>query len=163
MSKLIENLTQAEWERYQVPDTSVSAEFPLEPWVDQDDSDPDEAPTVALTMDFAQEGIEFQLDIAVSDGQTLKIDSSRELVKQLKAQLADAEGLELIAVQAKECEGYPGALQKLRVTESGELLTQWLIAVPEGTIFIGVTYTEQVVEPVVERFLDSIQLSVEGA
>jgi hypothetical protein len=114
-------------------------------------------------MDFSSGGVEFQLDLAVADAQSLKVESSKDLVTQLKAQLGEAEGLEVLSVEPRECEGYPGALQRLRLAETGELLAQWLIAVPEGAIFVGVTYLDQALEPVLTRFLDSVSLSVEGS
>lgn len=157
----IKDLLEQQWERYEVPDTSVSAEFPAEPWV-EDNQEGEEAPTNALALDYDLKGAEVSFDLAVSDGQSLEVESSEELARHLRAELKENEDLDVISVEPKMCEGFPGALQKLRLKEGGEIVMQWLVIVPDATIFAGVTFLDLNLEKVGEKFFESLVVSVDA-
>jgi hypothetical protein len=149
------------WERYTVPETTVSGEFPNEPWIDdteeEDDDGDAESVTLSLDQDFGDS--ELQFDLAVSVGQVLDAASSEQLAVQLKEELHDNEQLEPISIEPRSCGEFPGAVQHLRLRETGEMLLQWLISTPDGTIFAGVTFTDERLLSVGEKFLGSINVS----
>jgi hypothetical protein len=149
------------WERYTVPETTVSGEFPSEPWVDDSEDDDSDGETVTLSLDEEYAGAELQFDLAVSAGQVLEVTSSEQLAEHLREELKDNEQLETISVTPRSCEEFPGAVQHMRLRETGESLMQWLIATPEATIFAGVTFTDQRLVAVGEKFLSSISVSDE--
>ena len=161
MSVDVEKIVQQTWERYTIPETTVSGEFPSEPWVDEgddDDDDESDGETITLSLDEEYAGAELQFDLAVSVGQALDVASSEQLAERLKEELKDNEQLETISVTPRSCAEFPGAVQHLRLRETGETLMQWLIATPEGTIFAGVTFMEQRLVAVGEKFLASISV-----
>ena len=49
----------------------------------------------------------------------------------------------------------------MRLRETGEFLMQWLIATPEDTIFAGVTFLDERLARVGEKFLESISVTEE--
>ena len=161
MSFDVEKIVKQPWERYTVPETTVSGEFPSEPWVDDSEDDDSEGETVTLSLDEEYAGAELQFDLAVSAGQVLEVTSSEQLAEHLREELKDNEQLETISVTARSCEEFPGAVQHMRLRETGESLMQWLIATPEATIFAGVTFRDQRLVAVGEKFLSSISVSDE--
>lgn len=159
MSVDVEKIVKQTWERYTIPETTVSGEFPGEPWVDQgEDDDESDGETITLSLDEEYAGAELQFDLAISVGQALDVASSARLAELLKEELKDNEQLETISVTPRSCAEFPGAVQHLRLRETGETLMQWLIATPEGTIFAGVTFTDQRLVAVGEKFLASISV-----
>jgi hypothetical protein len=91
----------------------------------------------------------------------LEVTSSEQLAEHLREELKDNEQLETISVTPRSCEEFPGAVQHMRLRETGESLMQWLIATPEATIFAGVTFTDQRLVAVGEKFLSSISVTDE--
>lgn len=159
MSVDVEKIVKQTWERYTIPETTVSGEFPSEPWVDQgEDDDESDGETITLSLDEEYAGAGLQFDLAISVGQALDVASSARLAELLKEELKDNEQLETISVTPRSCAEFPGAVQHLRLRETGETLMQWLIATPEGTIFAGVTFTDQRLVAVGEKFLASISV-----
>jgi len=158
MSFDVEKIIKQPWERYTVPETSLSGEFPSEPWVDEGDDADSDGETITLSLDEEYAGAELQFDLAVSVGQVLQVASSAQLADQLREELKDNEQLETISVEPRSCGEYPGAVQHMRLRESGEILLQWLIATPDDTIFAGVTFLDERLQKVGERFLESISL-----
>jgi hypothetical protein len=159
MSFDVEKIVRQEWERYTVPETGVSAEFPSEPWVDDTEGDDDDDGTITLSLDEEYAGAELQFDLAVSAGQVLEVASSTQLAEQLKEDLKDNEQLETISVEPRSCGEFPGAVQHMRLRETGELLLQWLIATPEDTIFAGITFVDERLKRVGEKFLASVSVT----
>jgi hypothetical protein len=161
MSLDIEAIRKQSWERYTVPETTVSGEFPNEPWIEdpEDDDDSGEAETVTLSLDKDYGGSELQFDLAVSVGQVLEVASSEHLAAQLKDELQDNEHLEALTIEPRSYGEFPGAVQHLRLRATGEMLLQWLIATPDGTIFAGVTFNDERLLSVGEKFLGSINVS----
>jgi hypothetical protein len=143
MSFDVEKIVKQPWERYTVPETTVSGEFPSEPWVDDEESDESDGETITLSLDEEYDGAELQFDLAVSVGQVLEVSSSEQLAAQLKDELKDNEQLETVSVEPRSCGEFPGAVQHMRLRETGEILMQWLIVTPEDTIFAGVTFTDE--------------------
>ncbi|MEN9846884.1 MAG: hypothetical protein RIS36_2031 [Pseudomonadota bacterium] len=161
MSFDVEKIVKQPWERYTVPETSVSGEFPREPWIDEGEDEENDGETITLSLDEEYAGAELQFDLAVSEGQVLEVTSSEQLAQFLREELKDNEQLETISVTPRTCEEFPGAVQHMRERETGESLLQWLIATPEATIFAGVTFTDQRLVPVGEKFLASISITGE--
>ena len=159
MSFDVEKIVKQPWERYTVPETTVSGEFPSEPWVDDEESDESDGETITLSLDEEYDGAELQFDLAVSVGQVLEVSSSEQLAAQLKDELKDNEQLETVSVEPRSCGEFPGAVQHMRLRETGEILMQWLIVTPEDTIFAGVTFTDERLAAVGERFIASISLT----
>ena len=156
MSFDVEKIVKQSWERYTVPDTTLSGEFPSEPWVDDADDSDGDAETITLSLDEEYAGAELQFDLAVTVGQVLEVASSEQLADRLREELKDNEQLETISVEPRSCGEYPGAVQYMRLRESGELLMQWLIATPEDTVFAGITFSDERLKRVGEKFLASI-------
>ena len=164
MSFDVEKIVKQPWERYTVPETTVSGEFPSEPWVeDAEDAEGDDADgeTITLSLDEEYAGAELQFDLAVTIGQALEVASSEQLAEQLKQELKDNEQLETISVEPRSCGEFSGAVQHMRLRETGEFLMQWLIATPEDTIFAGVTFMDQRLARLGEKFLESISVTEE--
>jgi hypothetical protein len=159
MSFDVEKIVKQPWGRYTVPETTVSGEFPSEPWVDDSEGDESEGETITLSLDEEYAGAELQFDLAVSVGQVLQVASSAQLAEQLKEELKENEQLETISVEPRSCREFPGAVQHMRLRETGETLMQWLIVTPEDTIFAGVTFTDKRLAPVGERFIASISVT----
>jgi len=158
MSFDVEKIVKQPWERYTVPETTVSGEFPSEPWVEDAEEDDGDAETITLSLDEEYAGAELQFDLAVTVGQVLEVSSSQQLADQLQEELKENEQLETISVEPRSCGDFPGAVQHMRLRESGEFLMQWLIATPEDTIFAGVTFMDQRLARVGEKFLASISV-----
>jgi hypothetical protein len=161
MSFDVEKIVKQTWERYTVPETTVSGEFPNEPWIDEGEDDESDEETVTLSLDEEYAGAELQFDLAVSAGQVLDAKTSEQLAAHLQEELKDNEQLETISVTPRPCDDFPGAVQHMRLRESGEILMQWLIATPEATIFAGVTFMDQRLVAVGEKFLASITVTDE--
>lgn len=162
MSLNIEAILNQSWERYTVPETTVSGEFPNEPWIEDpedDDDDSGEAETVTLSLNKDYGGSELQFDLAVSVGQVLEVASSEHLAAQLKDELQDNEHLEAPTIEPRSYGEFPGAVQHLRLRATGEMLLQWLIATPDCTIFAGVTFNDEGLLSVGEKFLASININ----
>lgn len=158
MSFDVEKIVKRPWERYTVPETTVSGEFPSEPWVDDSDDDSD-GETITLSLDEEYAGAELRFDLAVSIGQVLEVASSEQLAERLREELKDNEQLETISVEPRSCEEFPGVVQQMRLRETNEILMQWLIATPEATIFAGVTFMDKRLSHVGEKFLASISVT----
>ena len=163
MSFDVEKIVSQSWERYTVPETTVSGEFPSEPWVEDAAGDDADGGTITLSLDGEYAGAELQFDLAVTVGQILEVASSEQLAEQLKEELKDNEQLETISVEPRSCGEFPGAVQQMRLRETGEFLMQWLIATPDDTVFAGVTFTDQRLSRVGEKFLESISVTDEEA
>lgn len=161
MSFDVEKIVKQPWERYTVPETTVSGEFPSEPWIDEGEEEESDGETITLSLDEEYAGAELQFDLAVSEGQVLEVTSSEQLAAHLREELKDNEQLETISVTPRSCDEFPGAVQHMRLRDTGESLLQWLIATPEATIFAGVTFTDQRLVPVGEKFLASISITDE--
>ena len=131
MSFDVEKIVSQSWERYTVPETTVSGEFPSEPWVEDAEGDDADGETITLSLDEEYAGAELQFDLAVTVGQVLEVASSEQLAEQLKEELKDNEQLETISVEPRSCGEFPGAVQQMRLRETGEFLMQWLIATPD--------------------------------
>jgi|GEM_PF-6346716 hypothetical protein len=159
MSFDVEKIVKQPWERYTVPETTVSGEFPSEPWIDEGEDDDSDGETVTLSLDEEYAGAELQFDLAVSIGQVLEVTSSEQLAERLREELKDNEQLETISVEPRSCEEFPGAVQHMRLRDTGESLMQWLIATPEATIFAGVTFMDNRLVAVWEKFLASISVT----
>jgi hypothetical protein len=159
MSFDVEKIVKQLWERYTVPETTVSGEFPSEPWIDEGEDDESDGETITLSLDEEYAGAEVQFDLAVSEGQVLEVTSSEQLAEHLREELKDNEQLETISVTPRSCGEFPGAVQHMRLRESGETLMQWLIATPEATIFAGVTFMDQRLVAVGEKFLAGISVT----
>jgi hypothetical protein len=159
MSFDVEKIVKQKWERYTVPETTVSGEFPSEPWVDEGEDDESDEETITLSLDEEYAGAGLQFDLAVSVGEALEAASSAQLAERLKEELKDNEQLETISITPRSCEEFPGAVQHMRLRETGETLMQWLIAIPDGTIFAGVTFMDQRLVAVGEKFLASISVT----
>jgi len=161
MSFDVDKIVKQPWERYTVPETTVSGEFPSEPWIDEGEDEESDGETIALSLDEEYAGAELQFDLAVSEGQVLEVTSSEQLAEHLREELKDNEQLETISVTPRACDEFPGAFQHMRLRDTGESLLQWLIATPEATIFAGVTFTDQRLVAVGEKFLASISITDE--
>ena len=161
MSVDIETIVKQPWERYEVPEASVSGEFPSEPFVESEGDDDAEVETTSLALDQDYAGSEVRFDLAVTIGQGLDVASSEELAEQLREELKEEEELELISVEPRSYQDFPGVVQRMKLRESGEILMQWLIATPEDTVFAGVTFQDQRFDPIAERFFGGISISTE--
>jgi hypothetical protein len=161
MSFDVEKIVKQPWERYTVPETTVSGEFPSEPWIDEGEDEESDGETITLSLDEEYAGAELQFDLAVSEGQVLEVTSSEQLAEHLREELKDNEQLETISVTPRSCDEFPGAVQHMRLRDTGESLLQWLIATPEATIFAGVTFMDQRLVAVGEKFLSSISITDE--
>lgn len=161
MSSDTEKLLTKTWERYAVPETGVSAEFPEEPFFEEagDDEDPDDSDdgSIALAAVCGKDSGVIHFDLVVSPAQML-ITSSDNLAQQLRKELATDPDLELLGVEPRSCGDLCGAVQRMHLRDSGDFLTQWVIAAPECTIFAGVTSLDVQNEAVVEKFLGSIEV-----
>lgn len=149
------------WERYIVPETAVSAEFPGEPWVEEGDDK--EENMSSLSLDWEKEGEIVSFDLAVTLGQHLEVASSEQLADQLRAQLQDDDSFEVLSIEPRPYENCVGVLQYLRLRETGELFMQWLVTTEDDTVFAGVTFADSRAEGVAKKFLDSISLNLDGA
>ena len=161
MSFDVEKIVKQQWARYTVTETTVSGEFTSEPWVEDAEGDDADGETITLSLDEEYAGAELQFDLAVTVGQVLEVASSTELADQLKEELKDNEQLETISVEPRSCGEFPGAVQHMRLRETGEFLMQWLVATPEDTVFAGVTFMDQRLAAVGEKFLASISVTDE--
>lgn len=158
MSLDLDNILTQSWDNYSVPETSLSADFPNEPWVEDADEDDSEEETIALSLDYSYSGMEIQFDLSLSLGQTLEVSSSEKLAEELKKELKANSDLELISVEPRPYDEFPGVVQHMRIKDTGEIVMQWLIATPEDTIFAGVTFTDKRLEAIANRFFGSISI-----
>ena len=158
MSLDLDNILTQSWDNYSVPETSLSADFPNEPWVEDADEDDSEEETIALSLDYSYSGMEIQFDLSLSLGQTLEVSSSEKLAEELKKELKANSDLELISVEPRPYDEFPGVVQYMRIKDTGEIVMQWLIATPEDTIFAGVTFTDKRLEAIANRFFGSISI-----
>ena len=158
MSLDLENILTQSWDRYSVPETSIGAEFPNEPWVEDGDEDDGDGDTIALSLDYSYSGFEIQFDLSLALGQTLEVSSSERLAEDLKKELKANTDLELISVEPRSYEEFPGVVQHMRIKDTGEIVIQWLIATPEDTIFAGVTLTDKRLGAFADRFFASVSI-----
>ena len=157
----IDTIVKQPWERYDVPEVSVSGEFPSAPLEDTSEDDHDDGETVSLFLETRFEGSTIAFDLDVNVGQSLDVDSSDTLAKQLRKDLEKEESLEVLSVEPRPYKDFPGVVQRMRLKETGELHTQWLIATPFDTVFVGVTFTDKRLEALAERFLAGISITEE--
>jgi hypothetical protein len=151
------------WERYEIPESPISVEFPGEPSgdVEVDDSG---AETVTLSFNQGTDGeevLEFRLDLAVTEGQVFEVESSEAFAEQVKQALQDEEDLELLSATPRSYNEFPGVVQRMRLRESGEILVQWIIAALDETVFAGITFVDERFAPIGDRFFDSVAISEE--
>lgn len=158
MSLDLDNILTQSWDNYSVPETSLSADFPNEPWVEDADENDSEGETIALSLDYSYSGLEIQFDLSLTLGQTLEVLSSEKLAEELKKELKANSDLEIISVEPRPYDEFPGVVQRMRIKDTGEIVMQWLIATPEDTIFAGVTFTDKRLEAIGERFFASISI-----
>ena len=158
MSSDAESLLKQPWERYALPETGVSAEFPEEPFFDEEEDEDDDDTAIALAVVCGKDSGVVHFDLVVTPGQMLMVSSSEGLAQQLRKELAADPELELLGVEPRSCGELSGAVQRMRLRDSGDFLTQWVIAAPEGTIFAGVTSLDVQNEALVERFLSSVEV-----
>ncbi len=157
MTPTIDTIVKQPWERYDVPEVSVSGEFPSAPLEDISEDDQEETASLFLETQFDGFTIAFDLDVNV--GQSLDVDTSEELALRLREDLAEEQSFEVLSVDARPYQDFPGVVQRMRLKETGELHTQWLIATPSDTVFVGVTFTDQRLEVLAERFLAGITIT----
>ena len=153
----IDTIIKQPWERYDVPDVSVSGEFPSAPLEDLSEDDQEETASLFLETQF--DGLTIAFDLDVNIGQSLDVDSSDELATRLREDLKEEQGLEVLSVDPRPYQDFPGVVQRMHLKETGELHTQWLIATPSDTVFVGVTFTDKRLEALVERFLAGITIT----
>jgi hypothetical protein len=159
MTTAAEKFMKHPWERYAVPDTTISAEFPDEPAIDEDFEDDDESVTLYLNHSYS--GIEVSFDLSVNFGQINNSASSEDLAKSLQEELRGNKDLRILSVKPRALRDLCGAVQHIEVKSTKEMLLQWLIACPECTVFCGVTLPDANLLPVAERFLDSLSCNDE--
>jgi hypothetical protein len=155
----IDTIIKQPWDRYDVPEVSVSAEFPSTPLEDISQDDEDQGETSSLFLETSVDGLTIAFDLDVNMGQALDVDSSDDLAAQLRNDLEEQDSLEVLSVEPRPYRNFPGALQRLRLKETGELHTQWLIATPFDTIFVGVTFTDKRLEALAERFIAGVSIT----
>jgi hypothetical protein len=153
----VDTIIKQPWERYDVPEVSVSGEFPSAPLEDLSEDDQEE--TASLFLDTQFDGLTIAFDLDVNIGQSLDVDSSDELATRLREDLKEEQGLEVLSVDPRPYQDFPGVVQRMHLKETGELHTQWLIATPSDTVFVGVTFTDKRLEALVERFLAGITIT----
>jgi hypothetical protein len=163
MSTDVQVMLNQAWERYEIPESPISAEFPGEP---SGDVEADDTGVETVTLSFEQdadgeEDLEFRIDLAVTEGQVLEVTSSEAFAKQLEEELKDEEELELLSVSPRSYNEFPGVVQRMRLRESGEILVQWIIATPDDTVFAGITFADERFAPLGDRFFDAVSISDE--
>jgi hypothetical protein len=157
----INTIVKQPWERYDVPEASVSGEFPSAPVEDISEDDSDDGETASLFLETHFDGSTIAFDLDVNVGQSLEVDSSDELAMRLRKDLEQEKGLEVLSVNPRPYQDFPGVIQRMRLKETGELHTQWLIATPFDTVFVGVTFTDKRFEALAEKFLAGISINEE--
>lgn len=157
MTPDIDTIIKQPWERYDVPEVSVSGEFPSAPLEDFSEDDQEETASLFLETQFDGSTIAFDLDVNV--GQSLDVDSSEELALRLREDLEEEQSFEVLSVDPRPYQDFPGVVQRMRLKETGELHTQWLIATPFDTVFVGVTFTDKRLEALAERFFAGITIT----
>ncbi len=160
MTSDVQTILNQTWERYEIPESTISAEFPGEPIGDVETDDTG-VETITLSFEQDSEGSEFRIDLAITEGQVLEVDSSEAFAEQLRQELKDEEELELISVSPRSYDDFPGVIQRMRLRETGETLLQWIIATPDDTVFAGITFSDERFAPVGERFFDAVSISDE--
>jgi hypothetical protein len=154
MTTATEKFMKHPWERYAVPDTDISADFPAEPTIDEELEGDDES--VALYLNQSYSGIEVSFDLSVNFGQTLASASSEDLAQSLEKQLRSNKELRVFSVKPRALGDLCGAVQHIQIKSSQEILLQWLLTCSEYTVFCGVTVPEAHLLAVAERFLESL-------
>jgi hypothetical protein len=163
MSTDVQLILNQTWERYEISESPISAEFPGEPSGDVEVDDTG-AETVTLSFNQGADGeevLEFRLDLAVTEGQVFEVASSEAFAKQLEEDLQDEEELELLSVTPRSYNEFPGVVQRMRLRESGEILVQWIIATFDDTVFAGITFVDERFAPVGDRFFNTVTISDE--
>jgi hypothetical protein len=149
------------WERYDVPEVGVSGEFPSAPLEDISEDEHDGGETASLFLETRFDGATIAFDLDVNVGQALEVDSSDELATRLRKDLEEENSLEVLSVDPRPYQDFPGVIQRMQLKETGELHTQWLIATPFDTVFVGVTFTDKRLEALAEKFLAGISIAEE--
>jgi hypothetical protein len=157
MTPDIDTIMKQPWERYEVPEVSVSGEFPSVPL--EDHSEDDQEDIVSLFLETQFDGLAIAFDLDVNLGQSLDVNSSEELALRLREDLEEEQSFEVLSVDPRPYQDFPGVVQRMRLKETGELHTQWLIVTPFDTVFVGVTFTDKRLEALAERFLASISIT----
>jgi hypothetical protein len=153
----IDSIIKQPWERYDVPEVSVSGEFPSSPIESISEDDHEETASLFLETQF--DGLVIAFDLDVNVGQSVGVDSSDELAARLREDLEEEQNFEVLSVEPRPYQDFPGVVQRMRLKETAELHTQWLIATPFDTVFVGVTFTDKRLEPLAERFLAGITIT----
>ncbi len=159
MTTAAEKFMKHPWERYAVPDTEISADFPGEPLIDEDTEE--EAESVTLYLHQSYSGVEVSFDLTVGLDQTFDAPSSEALAQRLEEQLRGNKDVRVLSVKPRPLGDTCGAVQHVQIKSTGDFLLQWIIAAEEYTVFSGVTVPDPQLLPVAERFLSSISLSDE--
>ena len=157
MTPDIDTIIKQPWKRYDVPEVSVSAEFPSAPL--EEISEDDQEETASLFLETQVDGLTIAFDLDVNVGQSLDVDSSEELAVRLREDLEEEQNFEVLSVDPRPYQDFPGVIQRMRLKETSELHTQWLIATPVDTVFVGVTFTDKRLEALAERFLTGITIT----
>ncbi len=155
----IDTIVKQPWERYDVPEASVSGEFPSAPLEDISEDDQDQGETASLFLETHYDGLTIAFDLDVNVGQSLDVESSDELVMRLRKDLEEERSLEVLSVDPRPYQNFPGVVQRMRLKETDELHTQWLIATPFDTVFVGVTFTDTRLEALADKFLAGISIT----
>jgi hypothetical protein len=163
MSTDVQVMLNQTWERYEIPESPISAEFPAEP---SGDVEVDDTGVETVTLSFNQgadgeEDLDFRLDLALTEGQVFEVASSEAFAKQLEEDLKDEEDFELLSVTPRSYNEFPGVMQRMRLRESGEILVQWIIATPDETVFAGITFVDERFALIGDRFFDTVIISDE--
>jgi hypothetical protein len=163
MSTDVQVVLNQAWERYEIPESPLSAEFPAEP---SGDVEVDETGIETVMLSYNQgeddkDDLDFRLDLALTEGQVFEMASSEAFAKQLEEDLKDEEDLELLSVTPRSYNEFPGVVQRMRLRESGESLVQWVIATPDETVFAGITFVDERFAIIADRFFDSVVISDE--
>lgn len=137
----IDSIIQQPWERYDAPEVSVSGEFPSSPIESISEDDPEETASLFLETQF--DGLVIAFDLDVNIGQSVDVDSSDELAARLRDDLEEEQNFEVLSVEPRPYQDFPGVVQRMRLKETAELHTQWLIATPFDTVFVGVTFADK--------------------
>ncbi|MFN4895373.1 MAG: hypothetical protein ACK5GN_11700 [Pseudomonadota bacterium] len=153
----IDAIIKQPWKRYDVPEVSVSGEFPSAPL--EDISEDDQEETASLFLETQVDGLTIAFDLDVNVGRSLDVDSSKELALRLREDLEEEQHFEVLSVDPRPYQDFPGVIQRMRLKETGEFHTQWLIAAPFDTVFVGVTFADKRLEELAERFFAGITIT----
>jgi hypothetical protein len=78
------------------------------------------------------------------------------LADELKSKLGEEREFEVLSVVPRSFGASPGAVQRMKLRETGEVLSQWVICERERTIFAGLTVFENGFEEIGTRFFNSV-------